>query len=219
MSHTKRLVLGLGVMGLCLVAALPFRHTSPPATTLVADAADNQLSLGEGVSLQMPGQTMTVPLPTQPRPPFPAEAEQPAEPPPMAELSVQEDVSALTKPPALADQYRPLFKPVASTDNSGRVLPLGPQPTLPAKPLKRHTIHDGDTLESLAVRYLGDSQRAAEILQLNRNVLSDPELLPIGMTIVIPPAEAAARTDQTAATAGDTPSLVPLPTEGYRRGR
>lgn len=219
MSHTKRLVLGLGLMGLCLVAALPFRHTSPPATTLVADAADNQLSLGEGVSLQMPGQTMTVPLPTQPRPPFPAEAEQPAEPPLMAELSVQEDVSALTKPPALADQYRPLFKPVASTDNSGRVLPLGPQPTPPAKPLKRHTIHDGDTLESLAVRYLGDSQRAAEILQLNRNVLSDPELLPIGMTIVIPPAAATARTNQTATTAGDTPSLVPLPTEGYRRGR
>ncbi len=74
-------------------------------------------------------------------------------------------------------------------------------------------------MESLAVRYLGDSQRAAEILQLNRNVLSDPELLPIGITIVIPPAELAARTDQTAAMAGDTPSLVPLPTEGYRRGR
>ena len=185
----------------------------------MADAADNTLSLGEGVSLQMPGQRMSAPLPSQPRPPFPAETE-PADPQPMAELRVQEDVSALTKLPALADQYRPLYKPVAAgTDNSGHVLPLGKQPTPSAKPHKRHTIHDGDTLESLAVRYLGDSQRAAEILELNRNVLSNPELLPIGMTIVIPPAEPAAPEDRTAATAGETPSLVPLPTEGFRRGR
>jgi nucleoid-associated protein YgaU len=217
MSHTKRLVLGLGLMTLSVCAALPFRQAAP-ASTQVADAADNTLSLGEGVSLQMPGQRMSAPLPSQPRPPFPAETE-PADPQPMAELRVQEEVSALTKPPALADQYRPLYKPVATTDNSGRVLPLGKQPTPSTKPHKRHTIHDGDTLESLAVRYLGDSQRAAEILELNRNVLSDPELLPIGMTIVIPPAEPAGPADRTDATAGETSSLVPLPTDGFRRGR
>jgi nucleoid-associated protein YgaU len=204
-------------MTLGVFAALPFRHASP-TTPRVADAADNALSVGEGVSLQMPGQRMSAPLPSQPRPPFPAETE-PADPQPMTELRVQEDVAALTKPPALGDQYRPLYKPVASTDNSGRVLPLGKQPTPSGKPYKRHTIHDGDTLESLAVRYLGDSQHAGEILELNRNVLSDPELLPIGITIVIPPGKPAGSADQTAATANESPNLVPLPMDGFRRGR
>ena len=62
MSHTKRLTLGLGIIALGICAALPFRRTASPESTLVADAASNQLSLGEGVSLQMPGQTMSAPL-------------------------------------------------------------------------------------------------------------------------------------------------------------
>ncbi|MHB0955935.1 MAG: LysM peptidoglycan-binding domain-containing protein [Pirellulaceae bacterium] len=218
MSHTKRLVIGLGMMALSVCAALPFRHTAPPASTQGTDSADNQLSLGEGVSLQMPGQTMAAPLPSHPRPPFPAEID-PGDAQEKTGLHGQHDVAALTKPPTLADQYRPLFKPLASTDNSGRVLPLDTQPHALTKPHKRHTIHDGDTLESLALRYLGDAQRAPEILHLNRNVLADPDLLPIGLTIIIPPAGSAAPAEQTAASTSLTPALVPLPTDGFRRGR
>ena len=45
----------------------------------------------------------------------------------MAELPADADLAAQTKPPALPDQYRPLFKPALASDNSGRVVPLGGQ--------------------------------------------------------------------------------------------
>jgi nucleoid-associated protein YgaU len=50
-----------------------------------------------------------------------------------------------------------------------------------------HKIADGDTLASLATRYLGDAARADEIYRANRDVLSRPDLLPIGVTLKIPP--------------------------------
>lgn len=50
-----------------------------------------------------------------------------------------------------------------------------------------HAIVDGDTLVSLAERYLGAASRADEIFQANRDVLSDPDLLPIGVDLKLPP--------------------------------
>jgi nucleoid-associated protein YgaU len=51
---------------------------------------------------------------------------------------------------------------------------------------RKHRIADGDSLELLALRYLGDKARANEIAALNRDVLSDPSLLPIGRELTIP---------------------------------
>jgi hypothetical protein len=42
-------------------------------------------------------------------------------------------------------------------------------------------------LARLAARYLDDPHRANEIFELNREVLSDPELLPIGTELTLPP--------------------------------
>jgi len=53
-----------------------------------------------------------------------------------------------------------------------------------------HRVVDGDTLESLAERYLGSSSRADEILAANRETLSDPKLLPIAADLKIPPRRA-----------------------------
>lgn len=218
MSHTKRLTLGVGIIALGVCAALPFRRTVSPEPTVVADAATNQLSLGEGVSLQMPGQTMSAPLESKPPAPWTAERDQ-DDRSSMTELPADADLAAQTKPPALPDQYRPLFKPAPASDNSGRVVPQEGQ-SASRKPVKKHTIHDGDTLESLAVRYLGDVKRAGEILEANREVLADPQLLPIGAAIVIPPDAAAADHHPADATVvEDAPRLVPLPTDGFRRGR
>ena len=50
-----------------------------------------------------------------------------------------------------------------------------------------HRIIDGDSLESLAQHYLGFSGRSTEIFEANRSVLSDPEILPIGLELKIPP--------------------------------
>jgi hypothetical protein len=53
----------------------------------------------------------------------------------------------------------------------------------------RHQIRDGDTLTRLAQQYLGSSERYLEIFDLNRDILSTPDLLPIGMMLRIPPRE------------------------------
>jgi len=64
-----------------------------------------------------------------------------------------------------------------------------------------HEIVDGDTLEALAERYLGRADRALEIFEANRDVLEDPQLLPIGQELRIPPR----------GKEPDTKSFVPLP--------
>jgi len=51
-----------------------------------------------------------------------------------------------------------------------------------------HVVRNTDTLEKLAKRYLGDSGRALEIFDLNRDQLSNPHLLPIGAKLRIPKA-------------------------------
>ena len=50
-----------------------------------------------------------------------------------------------------------------------------------------HRVVDGDTLPALAERYLGSAARAEEIYRANRDVLSDPGLLPIGADLKLPP--------------------------------
>ena len=75
---------------------------------------------------------------------------------------------------------------------SGHV-PLGaslgsmiPEPDRPP-PTRLHRIADGDSLATLAEQYLGSPSRATEIFQANRDVLDDPQLLPIGAELKIPP--------------------------------
>jgi hypothetical protein len=52
---------------------------------------------------------------------------------------------------------------------------------------RTHSIVDGDTLAKLAERFLGDPLQSDRIYQLNRDVLSSPELLPIGIDLKLPP--------------------------------
>jgi LysM repeat protein len=49
-----------------------------------------------------------------------------------------------------------------------------------------HVVVDGDSLERIANRYLSDPKRSREIYELNREVLSAPDLLPIGAELKIP---------------------------------
>lgn len=56
-------------------------------------------------------------------------------------------------------------------------------------PYRVHVIHNGDTLQRLAKRYLGDESRSLEIFDLNREVLSNPHLLPIGAELKVPAAQ------------------------------
>jgi nucleoid-associated protein YgaU len=77
--------------------------------------------------------------------------------------------------------------------------------------IQQHKIRDGDTLRKLSGRYLGDAERWQEIYDANRDSLSDPELLPVGTMVVIPP-----DTPPSPAAAAGT-RLAPIPRGALRR--
>lgn len=93
---------------------------------------------------------------------------------------------------------RPSFNASASAEPSG-FPSLSPGRTIAASaepaPLERqpiataytqHVVTDGDTLHTIAERYLGDGARAQELFELNRDRLDHPDVLPIGMVIRTP---------------------------------
>jgi nucleoid-associated protein YgaU len=57
-----------------------------------------------------------------------------------------------------------------------------------SRAIRWHVVSDGDSLPRLAQRYLNDPNRSNEIFEENRNVLNDPEVLPIGVQLRIPDA-------------------------------
>jgi nucleoid-associated protein YgaU len=91
-------------------------------------------------------------------------------------------------PPPLADSYPQGDRPANSRwgMSMDSVLPA----SLADETTRSHRIVDGDTLPALAERYLGSADRAREIFEANRNVLDNPELLPIGAELKIPPRSA-----------------------------
>ncbi len=69
----------------------------------------------------------------------------------------------------------------------------------------RHRVEDGDTLRKLALRYLGRADAYHRIYDLNQEVLSTPDLLPIGAVLRIP-----AR-DSQLTRVEDSPAMMPVP--------
>jgi nucleoid-associated protein YgaU len=49
-----------------------------------------------------------------------------------------------------------------------------------------HEIQQNQTLESISLQYQGDTRLVGPMLELNRDVLPDPQLLPIGRAIRVP---------------------------------
>jgi hypothetical protein len=107
--------------------------------------------------------------------------EQPIESRPVERPTIVVPQGADATPPPLAPSYPDAHSAREQQQH---------KPTELMVPLKEtartHRIVDGDTLESLAQRYLGSADRAAEIFAANRSVLSDPRLLPIGAELRIP---------------------------------
>jgi nucleoid-associated protein YgaU len=90
--------------------------------------------------------------------------------------------------------------PKLPTENPFGDAPAAAEPPSRATTFRLHRISDGDTLRALAEQYLGDADRYMEIYQCNRDVLSDPFVLPIGAELRIPP-----RTADSAAPVPDPP--------------
>ncbi len=83
------------------------------------------------------------------------------------------------------------------------------------QPVRTHKIVNGDCLPALAKRYLGSEDRAGEIFEANRDLLSSPDALPIGIELRIPPRDGPKADAK--ATAGP-PALVPITPRGSRGG-
>jgi phage tail protein X len=124
----------------------------------------------------------------------------------------------LPEPPRMPDQYGGLAEAyqVGPASEVPRVasrvaIPEPRRERAPVSPPRIHRIVDGDTLTSLAVRYWGDASRAGEIFAANRDVLSHPELLPVGKEIRIPRGDAASGTSSRGNPAPrDSSSRTPL---------
>lgn len=191
MSRRKVVILAIGILlgGFC--AALPFRHP-PNTTTAVSSGADSKDLI---ITQTLKPETSVSPAPQVDRAP---------------EVSVELNAPAVdpatkSSPPvhsigAAAPEVTPATPPVppeatlsaldiASADIASAVpTPAHGQnerPTL--RGWRRHRIADGDTLSKLAQRYLGDPARENEIFAYNRDVLTSPEILPIGRWLRIPP--------------------------------
>ncbi|MCA9248080.1 MAG: LysM peptidoglycan-binding domain-containing protein [Planctomycetales bacterium] len=190
MERKRKLIVAGGIMFLGLALALMFRKhdggqlargDTEPALPLqgAVEKIDYVAAPGEK-PVEIPEPVVTAAAKSAPAPvpaPLPA---------------IERPHSAAT-PPAIAEKYdRQLFaladmRPIGDSPIAQEVSHDPPQPS--SKPLRNHRVNDGDTLETIARRYLGDATRWGEIFEANRTRLADPFQLPIGATLTIPPRE------------------------------
>lgn len=58
--------------------------------------------------------------------------------------------------------------------------------SIEAGPIRRHRVVEGDTLENIAIEHFHDSTMAKRIFEANRDRLTQPDLLPLGIYLRIP---------------------------------
>ena len=182
MKKIIRVFLALGVLiggtGLALLFRLESREAASATSTqdvqVVSPQPDRSADTAQGTPARAADHSQLSsaaarPLAIAPRQePAPDSAEQSESPPQLAESD-----SGVTR-----------LSPVAGRRNGsgGRV-----RPAAAPKPARTHKIVDGDTLPEIARQYLGSASLAGEIFEANRTRLSDPDLLPIGVELTIPP--------------------------------
>jgi nucleoid-associated protein YgaU len=88
-------------------------------------------------------------------------------------------------PPSVPTTAATYIAPVPLAENRPPAPSIESAPPEPDEP-RTHIVVDGDSLEKLANLYLDDPTRGKEIFELNREALSNPDLLPIGIELKIP---------------------------------
>jgi nucleoid-associated protein YgaU len=176
-----KLVLAMSIILGGLLAAIAFRPD--PASPQAAMPSWSELA---AMRNRRPSENKPAPLkPTSTAPAQPCQPDRhaasaaPARPPIV--LTPIENQPAV---PSLPSKY----PGDGSASATGWGMPIVPpsDADFSGKGTKIHKIADGDTLASLAERYLGTPARAMDIYNANRETLSDPELLPIGVELKIP---------------------------------
>jgi nucleoid-associated protein YgaU len=169
MDTRLKIVLSAGIVLGGLLLAMLFRQHGP-ATDATQPSADEHLVLHRQPEASQP--VVTAPAP----------AEKGAT---VLKPIGQKPAEGLTPPPDLPKSYAAGSQQGTSRwgISMGQVLP---DTARSAPPALKHKIVDGDSLSSLAERYLGSADRATEIFEANREKLSDPRILPIGLELRIP---------------------------------
>lgn len=101
-----------------------------------------------------------------------------------------------------------------AVDPVGPVAPVAPvEPAQPAS-FTSYTVQRGDSLSSIALDTLGDSERYMELYQANRDVLKDPDALRKGMVLKIPAQNGAAQPAQPNKPGTPSPTAPTAPVTG-----
>jgi nucleoid-associated protein YgaU len=180
-SRKQKLIAAGAVLGVGLALALLFRRDEPaPMATIAATMTTQAAS-----ALVTP-----TPLPV-PVTAFDGQLS-PLSPTPAVNAGLTLDhvpAPAAIEPPLppefdVASPGRPVYASMADEPGASAAA---------NSPFRAHVVHNGDTLERLAERYLADGARAVELFDLNRDVLENPHLLPIGAELRIPTSDSARR--------------------------
>ena len=191
MPRGKKIAAALILLGLGFGTAMLFRRTDSPEA--VAPAADPQPQK-EALVLRESAADALHPTNGSQLGPVPLKPSQTTEPP----QDLTEPITLPDKPIAppelplrfdrslssTGEPMREVEQDLAMSDRYTSPLSTVPQGT---PPLRVHKVVDGDTLGRLAQRFLGDANRHREIHALNRAKLPDPNVLPIGVELKIPP--------------------------------
>jgi hypothetical protein len=203
----RRYLLAGGVIAGGAALAWPFRHSQPVSPQTLAvnhEVPGVTWTPPQDLTSQVHPHSGTSPVPELTPATMPSRLTRPA-----AYQTVPASgapIESLPAPPLLPMAYESLLVPVGSetTPKSAPAnsnLPVH-EPLLPSAdeiaaakeanvkpgPLwRKHRIVEGDNLAALAQRYLGDPTRAGEIHVANIDRLTSPDILPLGVTLLIPP--------------------------------
>jgi nucleoid-associated protein YgaU len=186
--RASRFLAAIGVILVGLCAALPFRHSSPRSVAPLPAPAPLELTLRRPDAPLRLAPTNEISPAVGLEQVITSEKNSLADPRALAASARAPDLSNLVPPPALPVSFQP--GEMAQPPGDWRPEPLA-RPTRPQGKPRAYRLRDGDTLESIAERFLGTRARAEEIFAGNRNVLARPDLLPVGTTIIIPPRSSA----------------------------
>jgi hypothetical protein len=176
-----KIVLALGVLLGGIGLAMLFRRPSVPSR-LPNPASDERLVLRQPSGAEPENPVVVDRLTAQIAPPDEVvPGPQPTWPP----AAGPADAGPGGPPPSLARSYPSFSGQPAESPSMTRSAERSPGERS-GEPARTHKIVDGDTLHTLAERYLGDANRYLEIYEANRDVLPSPEMLPIGVQLRIP---------------------------------
>jgi nucleoid-associated protein YgaU len=199
MDRGLKVVVASGVLLGGVAMAMLFRHPSQASRPPKSEVSESLVLRqgGEPDAPELPAERLT----TRIEPPVEVERRSAPEPDEPESLPLTNPPPPMPSrrppvPPVLARSYPPFGDMAPSASSPGERTPSNWDPPTPPgdpdadrrfQPPRRHTIVDGDTLADLAERYLGDAARWLEIYEANRDRLPSPEVLPIGVEIIIPP--------------------------------